>query len=254
MTFMTLDPNHRPSTFASVILPLGLAAGMAASLGTTAQAGALSFTFTADMYRVDGSGNTVSSGNGTYGVYDIYADFSGSASNTRLLSLYNMTVSLSTGNFIHNDADGTGRWNAQYDAMGAVVGADSFVTMGTNATPNAATLDGNFADTGISADANAISANAGWYASDPTSGWGDVDGNLQVFVGRFVISDGGSAAGVVLTFGGDVSYNFQAPGTPNFTSDNQTFTMPTAASNAVPGLGGLAAMAGVGLIGRRRRR
>ncbi|NCF38845.1 MAG: hypothetical protein GWP75_01870 [Planctomycetia bacterium] len=112
----------------------------------------------------------------------------------------------------------------------------------------------NFADTGSSTDAGSISTDAGWYAGDPTSGWGDVDINNKVFVGRFVIADGGSASGVTLTFGGDLAYNFQTPGAPNFLSDTQTFTMPTAGSSAVPGLGGVAALAGVGLIGRRRPR
>ena len=69
-----------------------------------------------------------------------------------------------------------------------------------------------------------------------------------------MIADGGSASGVALTFGGDLSYNLQTPGAPNFLSDTQTFTMPTAGSTAVPGLGGVAALAGVGLVGRRRRR
>ncbi|MDB4780429.1 hypothetical protein OAG48_00720 [bacterium] len=244
------EPVRRgTSTFA-------LAAGFVACLGAAANAGTVTMSFTADMYRVDASGNTVSSGAGTYGVFDVYASFSDSG--IRVLNLFDMSISLSTGDFIHNDADtsngGNGYWDASYDAIGAVVGADSFVTMGTAGTPNAAALDMNFADTGSSTDAGSISTDAGWYAGDPTSGWGDVDSNNKVFMGRFVIADGGSASGVTLTFGGDLSYNFQTPGAPNFLSDTQTFTMPTAGSSAVPGLGGVAALAGVGLIGRRRRR
>ena len=242
--------RRHASTFA-------LAAGLVACLGTAATAGTVTtMSFTADMYRVDASGNTVSSGAGTYGVFDVYASFSDSG--IRVLNLFDMSISLSTGDFIHNDADtsngGNGYWSASYDAIGAVVGADSFVTMGTSATPNAAALDLNFADTGSSTDAGSISADAGWYAGDPTSGWGDVDSNNKVFLGRFVIADGGSASGVTLTFGGDLAYNFQTPGAPNFLSDTQTFTMPTAGSSAVPGLGGVAGLAAVGLIGRRRRR
>jgi len=236
---------------------LALAAGLVACLGTAATAGTVTtMSFTADMYRVDASGNTVSSGAGTYGVFDVFASFSDSG--IRVLNLYDMSISLSTGSFIHNDADtsggGNGYWNASYDSIGAVVGADSFVTMGTSATPNAAALDMNFADTGSSTDAGSISTDAGWYAGDPTSGWGDVDVNNKVFLGRFVIADGGSASGVALTFGGDLAYNFQTPGAPNFVNDTQTFTMPTAGSSAVPGLGGVAALTGVGLVGRRRRR
>ena len=78
--------------------------------------------------------------------------------------------------------------------------------------------------------------------------------NNKVFLGRFVIADGGSASGVTLTFGGDLAYNLQTPGAPIFVNDTQTFTMPTAGSSAVPGLGGVAALTGVGLVGRRRRR
>ena len=242
--------RRHASTFA-------LAAGLVACLGTAATAGTVTtMSFTADMYRVDASGNTVSSGAGTYGVFDVYASFSDSG--IRVLNLFDMSISLSTGDFIHNDADtsngGNGYWSAAYDTTGAIVGADSFVTMGTAGTPNAAALDLNFADTGSSTDAGSISTDAGWYASDPTSGWGDVDVNNKVFLGRFVIADGGSASGVALTFGGDLSYNLQTPGAPNFLSDTQTFTMPTAGSTAVPGLGGVAALAGVGLVGRRRRR
>jgi hypothetical protein len=240
--------RRRTSTFA-------LAAGLVACLGTAANAGGVSMSFTADMYRVDGSGNTVSSGAGTYGVFDVYASFS--SAGLRVLNLYDMSISLSTGDFIHNDAGtsggGNGRWNAAYDAASAIVGADSFVTLGTAATPNTATLDPNFSDLGSSTDAGSISTDAGWYAGGGET-WGDVDVDNKVFLGRFVIADGGSASGVALTFGGDLSYNWQTPGTPNFLSDTQTFTMPTAGSGAVPGLGGVAALAGVGLIGRRRRR
>ena len=256
----TIDTNRRPAiSFPGCRhfgLFAGLAAGLVACLGTAAQAGTVTMSFTADMSRVDANGNTVSSGAGTYGVFDVYASFN--AGGLRVLNLMDMSISLSTGDFIHNDADtaggGNGYWNASYDAMGAIVGADSFVTMGTAGTPNAAALDMNFADTGSSTDAGSISTDAGWYASDPTSGWGDVDVNNKVFLGRFVIADGGSASGVTLSFGGSLAYNFQTPGAPNFLSDTQVFTMPTAGSSAVPGLGGLAAMAGVGLVGRRRRR
>ena len=236
--------RRRTSTFA-------LAAGLVACLGAAANAGAVTMSFTADMYRVDANGDTVSSGAGTYGVFDVYASFN--AGGVRVLNVFDMTISLSTGDFIHNDADGTGRWSASYDAMGAVVGADSFVTMGTSVTPNAATLDPNFSDLGSSTDAGSISADAGWYAGGGET-WGDVDVNNKVFLGRFVIADGGSASGVALTFGGDLSYNFQTPDDPIFVNDTQTFTMPTAGSTAVPGLGGVAALAGVGLVGRRRRR
>ncbi|MDG1358952.1 MAG: hypothetical protein P8P71_00785, partial [Phycisphaerales bacterium] len=85
--------RRRTSTFA-------LAAGLVACLGTAAHAGGVSMSFTADMYRVDGSGNTVSSGAGTYGVFDVYASFS--SAGLRVLNLYDMSISLSTGDFIHN--------------------------------------------------------------------------------------------------------------------------------------------------------
>ncbi len=218
---------------------LPFAAGLVTCVGTSAYSGTVSMEFSAEMYRVDSSGNRVSSGAGDYGVFDVYASFN--QPGIRVLNVYNMGISLSTGNFVHNDSNsgsgsGSGKWNASYDSFGAVVGADSFVTMGTATTPNAAALDGNFLDTGSTEHAGFISPNAGWYASTPTDGWGNVDANNQVFLGRFVITDGGSASGVTLTF------------------DSKTFTMPTAGSNAVPGLGGVAALAGVGLVRRRRRR
>ncbi len=231
---------------------LPFAAGLVTCVGTSAYSGTVTMEFSAEMYRVDASGNRVSSGAGDYGVFDVYASFN--QPGIRVLNVYNMGISLSTGNFVHNDADsGSGRWSASFDSFGAVVGADSFVTMGTATTPNPAALDGNFLDTGSTEHAGSISANAGWYASTPTDGWGNVDANNQVFLGRFVITDGGSASGVTLTFGGQLAYNFQSPGV-SFLIDSKTFTMPTAGSNAVPGLGGVAALAGVGLVQRRRRR
>ena len=240
--------RRRTSTFA-------LAAGLVACLGTAATAGTVTMSFTADMYRVDGSGNNVDNGVGTYAVFDVFATFN--QGGIRALNLYDMSISLSTGDFIHNDASTSnsefGRWDAAYDAAGAIVGADSFVTIGAAATPNLAVTDPNFSDSGSATDARAISADAGWYAGGGET-WGDVDVNNKVFLGRFVIADGGSASGVALTFGGDLAYNFQTPDDPIFVNDTQTFTMPTAGSSAVPGLGGVAALAGGGLVGRRRRR
>ena len=95
--------RRRTSTFA-------LAAGLVACLGTAATAGTVTtMSFTADMYRVDASGNTVSSGAGTYGVFDVYASFS--SAGLRVLNLYDMSISLSTGDFIHNDAGTSGGGN-----------------------------------------------------------------------------------------------------------------------------------------------
>jgi len=96
--------RRRTSTFA-------LAAGLVACLGTAATAGTFNMSFTADMYRVDANGDTVASGAGIYGVFDVYASFN--AGGLRVLNLMDMTISLSTGDFIHNDADGTGRWSAR---------------------------------------------------------------------------------------------------------------------------------------------
>ena len=66
--------------------------------------------------------------------------------------------------------------------------------------------------------------------------------------------NGADLAYILSYFGGDLAYNWQTAGAPIFVNDTQTFTMPTAGSSAVPGLGGVAALAGVGLIGRRRPR
>ncbi len=250
--------NIEPGTAArtSKMFCIGALFGLVPAFGLTAEAGTVTMSFTADMYRVDGSGNVVTSGAGEYGVFDVYASFD--SGGVRVLNLFDMEISLSSGSFVHNDAgtggSGNGFWNAQYDAMGAIVGADSFVTMGAASTPNAASLDMNFADTGSILDAGSISSGAGWYAGDPTSGWGDVNADNEVFLGRFVIADNGNASGVTLNFGGSLAYNWQQPGAPIFLSDTQAFEMPMAGSNAVPGLGGLAAVAGAGLIGRRRRR
>jgi len=230
---------------------------VAGAVSVTAKAGVATMSFTADMYRVDAAGNTLASGDGTYAVFDVYAQFN--QSGIRLLNLFDMSISTSAGGFVHNDADssgsGSGRWSAQYDVFGAIVGADSFATIGSGSTPNAASLDPNFSDTGAAMTAAQVASQAGWYASDPTLGWGDVDSDFKVLIGRFVIADEGLAADQTLQVEGSVAYNFQSPGMPLFVTDSQIFTMPNAMnSNAVPNAGVFAAITFLGMARRRRHR
>ena len=215
-------------------------------------------TFTADMYRVDGSGDVVSTGAGAYGVFDVYAAFD--SSDIRMMNIYNASISLSTGDFVHNDGGGTvhegvGRWANFYSELnspelGLVPGADSFVAIGHGAFT--ASTDPDFSDTGSASDAGSIQVGAGWYA--PDSSTGNVDSNNQVFLGRFVIADGGGAASVTLSFGGSSFVKSQSTGDTFPVYGTQDFTMPAAGSTVVPNAGGVAVLMGMGMIGRRRLR
>ena len=96
-----------------------------------------------------------------------------------------------------------------------------------------------------------MSADAGWYNGDPNNGQGNVAAGDRLFIGRFVIANT-LAADTTFSVSGDFSYNFQSPGV-FYDNDSQVFTLPSSAP-AVPGPFAVAAIAGVGLAGRGRRR
>lgn len=221
-------------------------------VGSPAFAGA-TFDFTADIYGRTASSGQLAAGTGTHTVLDLYLT-STSSSDLRVLSLYNLTIALGDGGFVHDDggteSGGDGNWSASYNILGGVTAIDSFVTLGamSGSDPFAATLDPNF-DGSVAAS---VSSDAGWYNSDPSSGQGDVDGGGRVMVGRFVILND-LASDTTFSVSGDFSYNFQQPGV-FFDDDSQVFTLPASSGSVVPGPTGLIATAAFGLVGRRRRR
>lgn len=217
-----------------------------AALAGAAHAGA-AFSFSVDMYGVTGGGATVAMGAGDYGVVDLFVQCHTGDPATRLLSLFDMDITLASGSFVHHDADAEGHWNALYSkaAFGGDAAIDSFVSMGdfSGGDPFVTTLDPSF-DGSV---AGSVSSNAGWYNDDPTNGQGVVGGAFQVFIGRFVIAQS-DVIGNSLTVTGTTSYNFGTPGVL-FDSDTEVFSMPS--TPVVPGP--MVAASLLGLAGVRRR-
>ena len=81
-------------------------------LGSPAFAGA-TFDFTADIYGRTASSGQLAAGSGTHTVLDLYLT-STSSSDLRVLSLYNLTIALGDGGFVHDDGgtDSGGDGNA----------------------------------------------------------------------------------------------------------------------------------------------
>ena len=167
-----------------------LAVSIAVATAASPAVAGVTFGFTADIYgRTAGSGQ-LEAGHGSHTVLDLYLT-NQSASDLRLLSVYDLNLSLGEGVFVHDDADtdnaGDGDWSALYSTLGGNVAIDSFVTLGAMSgdDPFAAALDPNF----DGAIAGSVSADAGWYNNDPTNGQGNVAVGSRVFVGRFVVAN-----------------------------------------------------------------
>jgi hypothetical protein len=211
------------------------------------------FSLTADIYGSSGSGSQSTAGTGTHTVLDLYLD-NVSGSDRRLLSLFNLDVSLGQGDFVHDDADtvggGGGNWSATWNTLGGNAEIDSFVTLGamSGADPFAASLDPNF-DGEV---AGSVSSGAGWYNNDPNNGQGNAATEERVMIGRFVILND-LVSETTVTVAGEYSYNYQAPGV-YFSGMSGSFTLPAASTPAVPGPVGMLAFAALGLAGRGRRR
>lgn len=174
-----------------------------------------------------------------------------------LLNVYDLTLGSNAPSSYYQSATSTG-WLAQnaggiFDSP-ALQQADSFVTIGGFGadglqSPGAGTgsaLDPNFGGN----TAAGPGALAGWYNSSPPSLNGAVmtydSGVTGVLVGRF-----SSLSGQVDLTGSTMSLTWnQGLGT---TPAQGSFTVE-GSTPVVPGLGGVFALAGIGLIGRRQRR
>jgi hypothetical protein len=221
---------------------------LAVLVASPALAGSI-FDFSAEIYGRTSSSGEIPSGAGSHTVLDLYLT-NNSESDLRLLSLFDMNISLSQGGFAHDDADtdagGMGNWSASWSRLGGNSAVDSFVTLGamSGSDPFDAALDPNFEST----VAGSISTNAGWYNDDPSNGQGNVSAGERVMVGRFVIRNI-LTSDTTFSVTGDLSYNYQTPGV-YFDVDSAVFTMPS----VVPSPLGMAAFAAFGLVGRGRRR
>lgn len=221
-----------------------LAATLACGLTSPALAGTV-FDFTADIYGATNDGTRVEIGGGSYGVIDLYLTNT-SFSSLRVLNLIDMSISLDSGSFVHDDASATGRWSAAWN-IGGTPAIDSFVTMGamSGGVPFAAALDPSFSDD----TAGSVSADAGWYNASPTNGQGDVAFGGSIFIGRFVLASS-DVLGNRLTVSGNIGWNYQYPGA-YFDNDSQVFALPS--GPAVPGPSCVAVIASLGLARGRRR-
>lgn len=229
------------------IRPLSLA-GLAAGLMTASSAAGVTFDFSADIYGRSAGSGRLPVGTGTYTVLDLYVSNTTSDS-LRLLSVFNLSIELGDGVFVHDDADADGQWSAAYSTIAGDGTIDSFVTFGamTNDDPYTAALDPNFEGE----VAGSVSTNAGWYNADPTNGQGDVDASGQVLVGRFVVAND-LASATTFSISGELAYNFQSPGV-HFDNDTKVFALPAAAAT-VPGSVGALSLIAAGLARRGRRR
>lgn len=225
-------------------LAAAVACGLATSLASPALAGTV-FDFSADIYGATNDGTRVAIGSGSYGVIDLYLTNT-SFSSLRVLNLIEMSISLDSGSFVHDDASGTGRWSAAWN-IGGNPAIDSFVTLGamSGGVPYAASLDPSFSDD----TAGSVSADAGWYNASPTNGQGDVAFGGSIFIGRFVLASS-DVLGNRLSVSGNIGWNYQYPGA-YFDNDSQVFALPSVPG--VPGPSGIPAIALLGLARRRRR-
>ena len=181
-----------------------IAAGVTAG---SAHAGVIELGFELETYGMTSGGVETEMGSGDFGVIDLWAT-SSNASSIRLLNVFNVSVSLSRGGFVHNDASTSGRWEASFsrNSLGATNAIDSFVTMGASDgdDPFVAYLDPSF--DGMVGDQ--VSDRAGWYNPDPTNDQGLLDS--RIFLGWFVI-DQADVAGNTFSFTGSLGWKFDAP-------------------------------------------
>lgn len=237
-----------------------LALTMALGLASSSFAGAWS-AFSTDTYGVTSDGTRVDLGAGTYGVVDLYIDNLTSSVDFRILNLYDMTITLDHGGFVHNDLAGddpADSWDAIYSAAtignntntptGENPAIDSFVTFGFESDGDAfqAILDPSF-DQAV--DASTLPTDVGWYLPGGST-QGDLASGESIFVGRFVIANA-DLADNELTINGTYAYNYQSPGVYT-NSDGVTIDLG-ATVPVVPGPLAVAGFAAIGLVRGRRR-
>jgi hypothetical protein len=214
-------------------------------------------------FAADGSTDAVLE-DASFAVLDVFVRFD--AENTHgynnadshMLSAFNFNLFTDTlvENFYQNDLTGqgsgaAGSWKPSFsfDIPGtANPRIDSFITIGggvgNEAAVNATTPDPNL---GSAINSAIFNDNIGWFLNPPTSTQGD-QLDLEVWIGRFVVTGDEARNGANFNMAGTIGYNYGS-GTGSFNNDvDSTFfygEIPAPGALALLGLGGLCA--------RRRR-
>lgn len=215
-------------------------------------------------YAADGATET-SLADASYAVIDVYVDFS--ATNTHgfdnaqshMLSAFNMNLfsdTIGTSGFVHSDLTSGGNpmmgsWKPSFsfDIPGTANSAiDSFITIGGGvgamAAVNVTTPDPNL---GAATNPDIFNSNVGWFLNPPTSTQGDVI-DLQVWIGRFVVSGDQARDGANFDMAGTIGYNYGS-GTGSFNDDVSSNFM----FGEIPAPGAIALLGLGGICARRRR-
>ena len=212
---------------------------------TSATALLITGVASADFIGFDGFSSTNSQGNSVVQMYAVFDNADAVA-----LNFFNADVSITDGEFIHNDvqvaAGGTWSPNASLDIPNFSDSSnDSYVSIGYGVGPEAATngtsLDPGFG-TGIG---GTIPVNAGWFNGNPTNEQtvsafaGGVNGvsGFAVMIGQFVFT------GDIFVFDAEMAANQGAGTDVGFGSG--FFEIPAPGALALLGLAGITA--------RRRR-
>ena len=199
-----------------------LAVGAAASMAVVSSA-----DFTQITGEVENAGD--------FYVVNLFANFDDP--NNVLLNLFDVNISLSSGEFNQSDFQFANGGSFNYASTGDIPGfadstLDSYVVIGTEA----ASLDPSFGD----GYGGLVPENAGWFDGSPTT---YVQGET-ISIGQFVFANTGEE--IVFTFDGTVGYKGQPDHTNvSFADGYYSVTVPAPGALALLGLGGLAA--------RRRR-
>ena len=220
-----------------------ITAGLTAA---SAHAGVIELGFELETYGMTSGGVQTEMGSGDFGVIDLWA--TSNSSSIRLLNVFNVSVSLDRGGFVHNDVSTSGRWEASFSrqSLGAMNAIDSFVTMGAGDgdDPFVAYLDPNFDGT----VADQVSDFAGWYNPDPTNDQGLLDS--RIFLGRFVI-DQADVAGNTFSLTGSLGWKFDAP--DQIVQQSSDVVSRSFPGDVVPGPVAGSVLGALILVRRRRR-
>ena len=225
-------------------------AALVATSATLADVSGIVGQDTLRYYESDGATQT-DFANAAYAVLDLYVDFS--APNTEgytneesvLLNMFGVNVFSFGFDGMFNQSDvafatmGTWTPSLSIDIPGTSNPTiDSMVTIGgVPGATNGTSLDPGFGD---GTPDTIYLPDIGWYAS-PDSGQGNVNEDLQVWIGRFVVTGDQARGGANFDFFGDIGYNYGANTGAYFNYDqggNFTF-VPTPGALALLGLSGL---------------
>ena len=198
-----------------------------------------------------------------FAVLDVFVNFDAanthgySNADSHMLSAFNFNFFSDTlvENFYQNDITGSGSGAAgswkpsfSFDIAGTSnPRIDSFITIGggvgAEAAVNVTTPDPNL---GAATNSMIFNDNVGWFLNPPTSTQGD-QLDLEVWIGRFVVTGDEARNGANFDVMGTIGYNYGS-GTGSYNNDvdsNFYYDIPAPGALALLGLGGLCA--------RRRR-